>query len=63
VAGRLAAKGYALIAGARNVEKLNSLAEEARVEGFKLEATRPDQVDSCITQARVMTRWTRFITR
>jgi NAD(P)-dependent dehydrogenase (short-subunit alcohol dehydrogenase family) len=49
--GRLAAKGYALIAGARNEEKLNSLAEETGAEVFKLDATQPDQIDSCITRA------------
>ncbi len=48
---RLAAKGYAPLAGGRDEEKLDSLAEETGVEVFKLDATQPDQVESCINRA------------
>ena len=48
---RLAARGAKVILAARNVEKLQPLADELRSAFIITDATRMEQVDACIEQA------------
>lgn len=48
---RLAEKGARLVIGARNPDKLKTLAREIDAQAFPLDVTDPEQVDNCILRA------------